>query len=139
MMTQRLRRAAFLILVTGPLSLTIAACDGAAGRADSGDDAAVRGSQEEGDNAATDAGPKRISINNFKYEPATLTVPVGTKVVWTNRDDMPHTVTSTGEPKTLDSTALDTDEEFSFVFDNAGTFDYFCTVHPKMTGQVIVK
>jgi plastocyanin len=60
-------------------------------------------------------------------------------VTWTNRDDMPHTVTSPGTPRALDSAALDTDDEFSFAFERAGTFDYVCTLHPKMAGQVIVK
>jgi amicyanin len=82
---------------------------------------------------------KQISISNFKYIPATLTVPAGTKVTWTNQDDMPHTVTSTVKPRALDSEALDTDARFSYVFTEPGTYDYLCTIHPKMAGRVIVE
>ena len=85
------------------------------------------------------AEPKQISIDNFKYVPETLTVPVGTKLTWTNHDDMPHTVTSTSKPKILDSEALDTDDQFSHVFAEPGVYTYVCTVHPKMSGQVIVE
>jgi plastocyanin len=60
-------------------------------------------------------------------------------VTWTNRDDMPHTVTSPGTPRALDSAALDTDDQFSFAFERPGTFDYVCILHPKMAGRVIVK
>ena len=82
---------------------------------------------------------KQISISNFKYIPATLTVPAGTKVTWTNQDDMPHMVTSTAKPRALDSEALDTDARFSYVFTEPGTYDYLCTIHPKMAGRVIVE
>jgi plastocyanin len=85
------------------------------------------------------AEPKQISIDNFKYVPDTLTVPAGTMVTWTNHDDMPHTVTSTSKPMALDSDALDTDDQFSHVFAEPGTYAYVCTVHPKMSGQVIVE
>jgi plastocyanin len=80
-----------------------------------------------------------VSIDNFTYSPQTLTVAVGTKVTWTNRDDVPHTVTSSSKPRTLDSGTLDTDQTFSHVFSTPGTFEYFCAVHPRMTGKVFVK
>jgi len=64
---------------------------------------------------------------------------VGTSVTWTNRDDIPHTVVSTDDPKTFKSKVLDTDEKFSFTFSKAGTYPYFCSIHPKMTGKVIVQ
>jgi plastocyanin len=80
-----------------------------------------------------------VVIDNFTYAPASLTVAVGTKVTWVNHDDVPHTVTSPSKPRTLDSPTLDTDDKFSFEFKTAGTYDYFCAVHPKMTGQIIVK
>jgi len=80
-----------------------------------------------------------VKIDNFSFGPATLTVPVGTSVTWTNRDDIPHTVVSTDDPKTFKSKVLDTDEKFSFTFSKAGTYPYFCSIHPKMTGKVIVQ
>ena len=80
-----------------------------------------------------------VKIDNFSFGPATLTVAVGTTVTWTNRDDIPHTVVSTDDPKVFKSKVLDTDEKFSYTFTKAGTFPYFCSVHPKMTGTVIVK
>jgi plastocyanin len=80
-----------------------------------------------------------VKIDNFSFGPATLTVPVGTTVTWINRDDIPHTVVSTDDSKTLKSKVLDTDEKFSFTFSRAGIYPYFCSVHPKMTGKVIVQ
>jgi len=78
-----------------------------------------------------------VKIDNFSFGPATLTVPVGTTVTWTNRDDIPHTVVSTDG--VFKSKVLDTDEKFSFTFSKAGTFPYFCSIHPKMTGKVVVQ
>jgi amicyanin len=80
-----------------------------------------------------------VKIDNFSFGPATLTVPVGSTVTWTNRDDIPHTVVSTDDPKTFKSKVLDTDEKFSFTFSKAGTYSYFCSIHPKMTGKVVVQ
>jgi len=78
-----------------------------------------------------------VKIDNFSFGPGTLTVPVGTTVTWTNRDDIPHTVVST--EGAFKSKVLDTDEKFSYTFSKAGTFPYFCSIHPKMTGKVIVQ
>ena len=78
-----------------------------------------------------------VKIDNFSFGPGTLTVPVGTTVTWTNRDDIPHTVVST--EGLFKSKVLDTDEKFSFTFSKAGTYPYFCSIHPKMTGKVIVQ
>jgi amicyanin len=89
--------------------------------------------------AAPASGDATVTIDNFTYSPARLTVAAGTKVTWTNRDDVPHTVTSPSKPRLLDSSSLDTDQSYSFTFREPGTYDYFCAVHPKMTGQVIVK
>jgi plastocyanin len=80
-----------------------------------------------------------VKIDNFSFGPATLTVPVGTNVTWANRDDIPHTVVSTDDPKAFKSKVLDTDEKFSFTFSKAGTYPYFCSIHPKMTGKVVVQ
>lgn len=77
-----------------------------------------------------------VKIDNFSFGPGTLTVPVGTTVTWTNRDDIPHTVVST--EGVFKSKVLDTDEKFSFTFSKAGSYPYFCSIHPKMTGKVVV-
>jgi plastocyanin len=79
-----------------------------------------------------------VKIDNFAFMPTELTVAVGTTVEWVNRDDIPHVVVS-DDKKTFKSRALDTDEKFSYTFTNPGTYAYFCSVHPKMTGKVIVK
>ena len=80
-----------------------------------------------------------VKIDNFSFGPETLTIAVGTTVTWTNRDDIPHTVVATDAAKTFKSKVLDTDEKFSFTFTKAGTYPYFCSVHPKMTGKVVVQ
>ena len=89
--------------------------------------------------ADSQSAPKvvEVKIDNFSFGPQAITISPGTRVAWTNRDDIPHTVVST--EGVFKSRVLDTDESFSFTFDKAGTFPYFCSVHPKMTGQVIVK
>jgi plastocyanin len=78
-----------------------------------------------------------VKIDNFSFAPATLTVAAGTTVTWTNRDDIPHTVVS--NDKVFKSKVLDTDEKFSYTFSEPGTYPYFCSVHPKMTGRVVVQ
>ena len=78
-----------------------------------------------------------VKIDNFSFAPASITVAVGTVVTWTNRDDIPHTVVS--DDKVFKSKVLDTDEKFSYTFRKPGTYPYFCSVHPKMTGKVIVQ
>lgn len=78
-----------------------------------------------------------VKIDNFSFAPQTVTVTAGTTVTWVNRDDIPHTVVSTD--KVFKSKALDTGDKFSFAFTKAGTYPYFCSLHPKMTGQVVVQ
>jgi len=78
-----------------------------------------------------------VKIDNFSFGPQTLTVPLGTTVTWTNRDDIPHTVVSTDG--VFKSKVRDTDEKFSYTFTKAGTYPYYCSVHPKMTGKVVVQ
>src|SRR5215510_1435242 len=78
-----------------------------------------------------------VKIDNFSFSPATLEVKAGTRVTWTNADDIPHTVVS--DDKIFKSKALDTDEKFSFTFDKPGTYPYFCSLHPKMTAKVVVQ
>jgi plastocyanin len=80
---------------------------------------------------------KEVTIDNFSFGPMELTIPAGTQVTWINKDDVPHVVLSVD--KKFKSKALDTDEKFSFTFQDAGTYEYFCSVHPKMTGKIIVK
>jgi plastocyanin len=78
-----------------------------------------------------------VKIDNFSFSPATLTVSPGTTITWTNRDDIPHTVVS--DDKFFKSKVLDTDEKFSYTFSKSGTYPYFCSIHPKMTGKVVVQ
>jgi len=78
-----------------------------------------------------------VTIDNFNFGPGSLTIAAGTTVIWTNRDDVPHNVTSTD--KLFKSPTLDTGEHWEFTFKQAGTFNYYCSIHPKMTGKVIVQ
>lgn len=94
---------------------------------------ASRGSQ-----ARPAASEFQVKIDNFSFGPSELTVPVGSTVTWINQDDIPHTVRGT-DRKTIKSPVLDTDQKFSFTFSQAGTYEYFCSIHPKMTGRVVVQ
>ena len=78
-----------------------------------------------------------ITIDNFSFTPKEITVAAGTTVTWVNHDDVPHTVVN--PDKKFRSKALDTDDQFSFTFMDAGTYNYFCSVHPMMTGKITVK
>ena len=91
----------------------------------------------DGKTATTADTANQITIQNFTFKPANLTVAPGTKVTWINKDSDPHTATSTN--KSFNSNALDTDEQFSFVFNDKGDFAYFCALHPMMKGQITVK
>ena len=84
------------------------------------------------------AGKAEVAIDNFSFLPKEITVAAGTTVVWTNHDDVPHVVAS-ADNQFKKSAALDTDESFSHTFTTAGTFTYFCSIHPHMTGKIIVK
>ena len=77
-----------------------------------------------------------VKIDNFSFGPQNLTVSAGTTVTWTNRDDIPHTVVSTDG--IFKSKVRDTDEKFSYTFAQPGTYPYFCSIHPKMTGTIVV-
>jgi plastocyanin len=79
-----------------------------------------------------------VEISNFAYQPATVTIQVGDTVTWTNLDSAAHTATDTGSGALFDG-VMSTGESFSYTFTRAGTFDYFCTFHPEMTGTVIVE
>ncbi len=78
-----------------------------------------------------------VKIDNFSFTPATITVKAGTQITWTNADDIPHTVVA--EDQSFKSKALDTDEKFTFTASKLGTYSYFCSIHPKMTGKVVVE
>ena len=78
-----------------------------------------------------------VTIDNFSFTSPELTVAVGTTVKWVNHDDIPHNVVATN--KAFRSKPLDTDDSYSFTFASAGTYDYFCGLHPKMQGKIIVK
>lgn len=80
-----------------------------------------------------------VSIVDFAFTPKTITVPVGTTVRWTNNGSAPHTVTSTSRPKAFDSGTLGSGDTFEFTFKTAGQFPYRCSIHPSMTGTVIVE
>lgn len=115
-----LRKAAFALVVKGIVSVAIpTAC-----------------AQEPAQQVAAATAPT-ISIDNFSFNKATITVPAGTKVTWVNHDDMLHTVTDEG--KTFKSDPLDSGDSYSHVFDKPGTYKYFCSLHPHMTGTVVVQ
>lgn len=82
--------------------------------------------------------PAAISIDNFTFGPAKLTVKAGTTITWTNKDDIPHGIASADNAFTR-SKALDTDDAFSFTFTTPGTYQYFCYIHPHMVGTIVVE
>ena len=88
--------------------------------------------------ARAEGTPNTVTIDNFSFTPATLTVKAGTTVTWTNQDDIPHGIGATNNafPK---SKALDTDDSYSFTFTTPGTYQYFCYLHPKMVGTIVVE
>jgi len=90
-----------------------------------------------GRNDRAEAADAQVVIDNFSFSPTPLTVKVGVTVTWANQDDMPHSVVF--PTLKLKSPPMDTDGTFSHVFDQAGTFDYVCGLHPFMHGQVVVQ
>ena len=80
--------------------------------------------------------PNQIGIDNFAFNPTPRTVSAGTEVTWINRDDVPHIIVDT--KGTFSSRVLDTNQRYSHRFATAGTYNYFCSIHPKMTGTVVV-
>jgi plastocyanin len=79
-----------------------------------------------------------VKIDSFAFDTPTVTVAPGATVTWVNDDDAPHTVVAE-DGKSFRSRTLDTGESFSFTFMSPGTYAYFCSVHPHMTGKVVVK
>ena len=82
------------------------------------------------------AGAHDVVVDNFSFAPATASVPAGTTITWTNRDDVPHNIVSVEQK--FKSPVLDTNERFAHRFDEPGTYRYFCSLHPRMTGRIVV-
>ncbi len=97
---------------------------------------AIAGEMKNDD--STSSKQNRIEIKDFTFNPQTITVKSGEKVTWINRDEEPHTIVSV-EKQFKKSTALDTDQEFTITAGAPGTYTYFCSVHPKMTGTIVVE
>ena len=87
--------------------------------------------------ASARAAETEVKIDNFAFAPQRIVVQAGTTVTWINADDAPHTVASS--TKLFKSSALDTEDKFSFTFTTPGTYEYFCSLHPHMTGTVVVE
>ena len=83
------------------------------------------------------AASQEVKIFNYKFAPDVLTIPAGTTVTWTNKDEVPHTVMSS-DKRFQGSGALDTGDTYSYTFTTPGSYEYFCTLHPFMKGKVVV-
>ena len=79
---------------------------------------------------------REVTIDNFRFAPHDTVVPLGTAVTWTNKDDVPHNIVST--TRQFRSPVIDTDGQFTHQFDAPGAYEYYCSLHPKMTGRVAV-
>ena len=79
-----------------------------------------------------------IRIDNFSFQPPELKVPRGGKVTWINADDVPHLIAS-ADGKFRPSSALDTNDQYTLTFDRLGSYRYYCTLHPRMTGTIVVE
>jgi plastocyanin len=89
-------------------------------------------------NASAGGKLNKIEIKDFMFNPPSITVKSGETITWINHDEEPHTIVSVGK-KFQKSSALDTDEKFSITAGAPGTYEYFCSVHPKMTGTIVVQ
>jgi amicyanin len=87
--------------------------------------------------APAGAQDKEVKIDNFTFAPQSVAIKAGTTVTWINEDDIPHAIAATG--KAFRSKVLDTDDKYSFTFTTAGTYEYFCSLHPHMTGTIVVE
>src|SRR5579864_3503180 len=94
----------------------------------------TRAAQDTAQGTAQDT---KVTIDNFTFAPQKLTVKAGTTITWVNQDDIPHTVVAT--TLAFRSKALDTDDKFTFTFSTPGTYEYFCSLHPHMTGTIVVE
>jgi plastocyanin len=99
----------------------------------------IRGKESEvREPASAKASKTEVLIDTFSFSPKTFTVPAGATVTWTNHDNVPHVVTS-ADDQFKKSPVLKTDQRFSNNFATTGTYSYFCSIHPRMTGKIIVK
>jgi plastocyanin len=99
----------------------------------------IRGKESEVRDLVSTKGAKiDVVIDNFSFSPKTFTAPVGATVTWTNHDSVPHVVTS-ADDQFKKSPVLKTGQRFSNTFATTGTYSYFCSIHPRMTGKIIVK
>jgi plastocyanin len=80
---------------------------------------------------------RAVAIDNFTFNPQTVTVKAGTTITWTNKDDIPHAIAAVG--KQFKSKVMDTDNSYSFTFTTQGSYAYFCSLHPHMTGTIVVE
>ena len=87
--------------------------------------------------ADTKASPTEVRVDNFTFSPETLTVAVNSTVTWVNKDDLPHVIAS--NDGLFKSKALDTEDKYSYTFSKAGTYPYYCSIHPKMVGKIVVQ
>ena len=87
--------------------------------------------------AETGESANEVRVDNFTFGPPTLTVPVNSTVTWVNKDDIPHVIAS--NDGLFKSKALDTDQKYSYTFTKSGTYAYYCSIHPKMVGKVVVQ
>lgn len=92
----------------------------------------------QADDAAAKGATVQVNIFNYKFDPETVTIAAGTTVTWTNKDEVPHTVASS-DKSFKGSAGLDTGDSYSYTFDKPGTYKYYCTLHPFMTGTIVVQ
>jgi plastocyanin len=82
---------------------------------------------------------QKVTIGNFTFQPNTLTVSIGTELTWVNEDDVPHIVVGVDSDSPIKSKPLDTDDRYSITLTKPGTYKYFCSMHPHMTGTIVVE
>ena len=132
-----------LVLLIACLALTLAACGGDDDDDGGGDSAATTEQTDTGAAPPEDTqggGGETVDIPSISFDPEELTVPAGTTVTWTNSDDLPHTVTKDGGPGAeFDSGDIEPGGEFEQTFDEPGTVDYICTIHPGQAGSITVE
>lgn len=142
---QRIIKLAIFAIAVG---FTLAGCQSAVKNttengsktANNHNDSTMQGMQSPPPQAKVDATDKKevqIVIENFTFSPSDVTISPGTKITWINKDEALHTATSTD--KKFNSGGLDTDEKFSFVFNDKGDYPYFCALHPQMKAAIKVK
>ena len=125
----------FLLLIAAALTLTACAAQPPAAPAAS---MPAMASMTPAPPATESSIANAVAIKDFAFAPGATTVKVGTTVTWTNQDQDPHTVTSTGSGGPLRSPTLQTGQSYRYTFTKAGAFDYLCTIHPFMTATVTV-